>query len=52
MTEAERNGAMQLAKSMSIRDLKWQIANAKKLKIPADMNQVFKEMLELREMTR
>jgi len=52
ITPAEHQGAMALAKSMTVKDLKWQIANAKKLGIPADMTQIFKDMLEIREITR
>lgn len=52
ITPAERQGAMALAKSMTVKDLKWQIANAKKLGIPVDMTRIFKDMLEIQEIAR
>ena len=52
MTEAERQASMNVAKTMSIKDLKWQIANAKKLRVPSDINQIFKDVLSVREMFR
>jgi hypothetical protein len=48
-TQAELNGIKEVAKRMSIRDLEWQIANVKKLRIPADLNKVFKEELAARK---
>jgi hypothetical protein len=48
-TQAEITGIKSMAKNMSTKDLKWQIANAKKLRIPADLNNLFKEELDNRE---
>jgi hypothetical protein len=42
-------GVKATAKTMSDSDLKWQIANAKKLRIPASLNQVFKAELRSRD---
>ena len=48
-TQAELIGIAAVAKSMSCKDLEWQIANAKKLGIPADLNKVFKDELATRK---
>ena len=52
MTPAERDGIMKMAKMMSIKDLKWQIANGKKLGLTAPMIQIFKDVLAVREITK
>lgn len=41
-TQAEKTGIAAMAKSMSDKDLDWQIANARKLRIPSDLNEIFK----------
>lgn len=47
-SEAEIEGMMKaVAKTMSVRDLKWQIANRKKLRISENLNQVFKVGMEV-----
>lgn len=46
---AEIEGMKNVAKSMSVKDLEWQIANAKKLGIPTHLNQVFKNELAARK---
>lgn len=48
-SQAEMNGIKEMAKSMSLKDLQWQIANSKKLRIPASLNAVFKAELEKRK---
>lgn len=48
MTPAETTGMKAFAKSMSLKDLKWQIANAKKCNMPAEATKIFKEELEAR----
>lgn len=47
-TAAEKTGTKNLAHSMSDKDLKWQIRNAKKLGIPDALNQTFKTELAAR----
>jgi hypothetical protein len=47
-TEAEKEGVKAIATSMSVKDLRWQIANAKKLGIPAVLTETFKEELAKR----
>jgi len=48
-SEAEVAGIKSMAKSMSDKDLEWQIANGKKLGIPANMTQLFKAELASRK---
>ena len=48
-SEAEVTGVTSMAKSMSDKDLAWQVANAKKLHIPADINRIFQEELARRK---
>lgn len=48
-TKAELDGIKAVAKTMATKDLKWQIANAKKLRIPANLNQAFKAELATRK---
>lgn len=48
LTQAEKTGAQQLAKSMSTKDLKWQIANAAKTGTAA-LAPIFKAELASRE---
>ena len=48
-TQAEKYGVESMAKSMSVKDLEWQIANGKKLGIPAHLTKVFRDELAVRE---
>ena len=48
-TQMEISASRNIAKSMSDRDLEWQVANQKKLRIPNDLNKVFKDELARRK---
>lgn len=52
VSKAEMEGVKSVAKSMSDKDLKWQIANSKKLGIPPSLNQAFKDELASRKYPR
>lgn len=48
MTEAEKIGIRAIAKSMSLKDLRWQIANARTCGLTAAMVELFKAELSSR----
>jgi hypothetical protein len=52
LTEAEMTAARNLAKSMSLRDLQWQVTNGRKLGIPPIMTKIFEAELAVRNKKR